>query len=374
VSATTLPASDWRQDGFNAQHTRYNQLETAVSRTNVGHLRLAFAAPNIGGSADPVIVGGVGYLANSGCPQGAAGCVQAISAVSGAIHWTVQEGQQTSAPAFAQGRIWVGLEDPQLLGLAISNGATVASPPSAQDLFYNPSAANGIVYAAGPGGQLVAINASAGTARWAVVLGGANGPPAVSADGKTLFVSSGSFVDNVTAATGAVTAAYYLNGFSPSTITVSGSILYVKGDSWDGTTWKTTLFAMSSTTGAVLWNSPTYTGTLPPATFTDPAVANGLVVVGLPGALDAFNATTGQLVWSTTEIVQAPPTVANGVVFVDQGVSLDMFNSSTGALLGRILAPAGGVFSGSPIPADGHLYISSFNGVNYTTTLEAFMP
>jgi outer membrane protein assembly factor BamB len=196
----------------------------------------------------------------------------------------------------------------------------------------------------------------------------------VSADGKTLFVSSGSFVDNVTAATGAVTAAYYLNGFSPSTITVSGSILYVKGDSWDGTTWKTTLFAMSSTTGAVLWNSPTYTGTLPPATFTDPAVANGLVVVGLPGALDAFNATTGQLVWSTTEIVQAPPTVANGVVFVDQGVSLDMFNSSTGALLGRILAPAGGVFSGSPIPADGHLYISSFNGVNYTTTLEAFMP
>jgi outer membrane protein assembly factor BamB len=315
------------------------------------------------------VVGGTAYLSSSG-----AGDVQALDAGTGSVRWTANacnQGQQTSAPAFAMGAIWVGLNDPSIVGLASGTGVTRACV-SPGDLFPTPpTAANGAVYAGGGSGEVVAVDASSGRVRWAVwppspLLAPLMNAPAVSTDGTRLFVgSSNGYVYKLAAATGAVIWAHYVDSCGESAVTVSGSNLYVSGCN---------LYALSAATGAVLWQT-THFG---PA-ISAPAVANGLVIAGAQGTyagLAAFNATTGSRVWSSNEFVQDPPTVANGVVYVDAEFSLDMFNSSTGALLGRVTTlPAGYAYQGSAIPAGGRVYLWSDRYLDGTGgRLEALRP
>ncbi|HEY2704843.1 MAG TPA: PQQ-binding-like beta-propeller repeat protein [Candidatus Dormibacteraeota bacterium] len=368
VGATSAPAGDWRQDGFDAQHTRFNNVETTLSRSNVGHLKRAMVTPVVTGSG-PVIVAGTAYLSSS-----SAGDAQAIDTVTGTVRWTVNacnQGQQTSAPAFAMGGIWVGLDDPAIVGMRSGSGATIACP-SPGDLFPTALAAAGrSVYAGGGSGEVVAVDASSGRVRWAVrphspVLGASMATPAVTIDGSALLVgSSNGYVYRLAAATGAVVWARYLDSCGESAVTVSGSLLYVSGCN---------LYALSAATGSVVWQS-THLGPV----ITAPAVANGLVIAGAAGTyagLAAFDAATGRRVWSANEFVQDPPTVANGVVYVDAEFSLDMFSSDTGALLGRVSTLSSGyAYQGSPIPVDGRVYLWSDSYLDGTgARLEAFVP
>ena len=76
--------------------------------------------------------------------------------------------------------------------------------------------------------------------------------------------------------------------------------------------------ALNAATGALLWSSPTS------EVDASPAVANGVVYVGSngtsasPGTLYALNAATGAKVWSFTGGggFFPSPAVANGVVYV----------------------------------------------------------
>ena len=356
--AATAPAANWLQMGFNAQHTGDNPLETALRRANVGHLVRAFATPTLTG-ADPIVAGGVVYLGESG-----GGFVQAIDAVTGAHRWTANAGQQTSAPVFSKTRIWVGLNDPALVGMASGSGAVVATI-LAGDLVPNLSTANGVVYTGGGGNELAAVVAATGRVLWSVRLPGASTlqAPAVSLDGASLFVSSSGYVYRVSAATGAVVWRTFVDTCGESAVTVSGSSLFVSGCNVN---------ALSAATGRMLWHSTQFGPTI-----TAPAVANGLVVAGAQGnfpGLAAFDAVTGRTVWKIGEFVQNAPTIAGGVVYVDAEFDLDMVNSSTGALLGRVTPPSSTQFTGSPVPVDGRVYITTSNLVDFSTTLQAFGP
>lgn len=358
----------WTQWGFNAQNTRNNPFETALTRSNVGHLVRAFVTPTQTGP-DPIVVSGVAYLSDSG-----SGYVQAVDARSGSVEWTTDachQGQETSAPAFSDGRLWVGLNDPSIAGIDSRSGATFACP-NPGDLFPTPfSARRGIVYAGGGEGQLVAVSASTGKVLWAVrprspLLYPSLQTPAVSFDGTTLYVgSSNGYVYKVNAGSGTVIWARYVDSCGESAVTVSGSMLYVSGCN---------VYALSAGTGTVLWHS-THFG----PSITAPAVAAGLVVAGSQGnygGLAAFDANSGRRVWLANEFVQAPATVANGVVYVDEEFNLDMFDSSTGARLGSVSTlPSGYSYLGSPIVVDGRVYICSYDYLTGShTRLEAFEP
>jgi outer membrane protein assembly factor BamB len=363
--------TNWNQEGFNAQHTGDNPFETTITRSNVGSMMRVFGTPITTGP-DPVVANGVAYLSDS-----IDGNVQAINAETGAVEWTrnaCNSGEETTAPAFAKGKVWVGLDDPGTAALS-STGAPIACVGG--DLYTSPpSTANGVMYAGGRDGIVVAINAATDAVLWQTCLqcGSGGGPdldtPAVSTDGNWLFIGSPETgdVSKLNAHTGAAVWTRYVDSCGESAVTVSGSDLFVSGCA---------VYGLSAATGKILWHS-TRIG----SSISTPAVAGGIVYVtalgNYPGTF-ALNAATGKTVWSQPDFLGLlyPPTVANGVVYVDfpEISSLVAYNSTTGAELGGVETVGVREFTGSAIVVNGRVYIVSFDfefGDSYQ--LNAYQP
>ena len=362
ASAATTSSTNWTQWGFNAQHTGDNPAETVLTRANVSHLVSVFSTRLNGTFPDPIVAGGVVYLSDSN------GVVEAINGATGAVKWRTTPacaGQVTSDPAFAGGRVWIGLEDPGVA--AISAGGNNVSCIESFLVSSPPSAAHGTVYAAGEGGEVAAINATTGEVRWSRQLPNDNGPyfedsPSLSADGSAVFVSGTNsstkgVVYKVNAATGAVIWSRTVDACASlnSTVAVSGSRLFVVSGC--------NLYGLSAATGSTIWqNTGVGSGDL--------AVAGDLVFNGAA----AFNATNGTLVWNNPTYSGSSPAVANGVVYVDAGSQIFMLNSSTGAVLGVLTPSSGTQFAGAVIPVDGHVYVCTVNQSTGVASLHAYQP
>src|SRR5579863_1313337 len=123
------------------------------------------------------------------------------------------------------------------------------------------------------------------------------------------------------------------------------------------------LYALNSSTGALLWKYATANGV-----YSSPAVANGVVYFGSQDSnFYALNATTGALLWkyTTGSAVLCSPTVANGVVYVGSyDNSLYALNASTGVLLWKYTT---GLYidASSPAVANGVVYVGSVDGSLY---------
>ena len=359
------------QVGFNAQHTGDNTFESVITPSNVGHLKRVFAT-KIATGPDPIVANGVVYLANS-----EDGNVQAIDAGSGVVDWTrdaCNTGEATTAPAFAAGKVWVGLDDPGTAALSAA-GTSVACFES--DLYTSPpSTAHGVVYAGGTDGLVVAINAASKKILWQHCLqcSPSGGPslatPAVSTDGQWLYIGSPTSGDvyKLNATTGALVWTHYVDSCGESAVAVSGSSLFVSGCA---------VYALSATTGAQLWHS-TKIG----SNISMPAVAGGLVYVTAVGNYSgtfALSASTGKTVWSEADFLGQlyPPTIANGVVYVDfpEISSLVMYDSTTGAQIGSLEEPLEREFTGSATVVNGRVYVVSFNFESDNAyKLEAYQP
>ncbi len=379
-AATTSPAN-WTQWGFNAQHSGYNPSETVLTRANVGHLVSAFSTRVNGVYADPIVAGGVVYLSDNYD-------VAAIDGATGAVEWrTGICGEDTSDPAFAQGRVWVELDDPGVAAIS-TGGKKVMCLFSGVSLGIEPpSAGDGTVYAEDDESDLAAINAATGAVRWSIGLPDDQGPysdsvdsPSLTSDGSAVFASGSNNTEaviyKVNAATGAVIWSQAIDTCGASAVAVSGSMLYVTGCG---------VYGLSAATGSIVWHETALTGDV-----SAPAVAGGLVFAAGAGATNgvaAFNATNGSLVWDDPEYQGDAPTIANGVVYVDDddytvlGIAnenalnkLVMLNSSTGALLGTLSPPSSAAaFVGAVIPVDGRVYVCTENA-NYGVSLHGYVP
>jgi outer membrane protein assembly factor BamB len=98
MEATTAFAADWRQFGFNAQHTGDNPAETTLTRSNVSHLVQAYStsvADLVG--TEPIVVGGIEYASGGG-----GSTVFAIDATTGTPVWTNFPGAAASSPVFGR--------------------------------------------------------------------------------------------------------------------------------------------------------------------------------------------------------------------------------------------------------------------------------
>jgi outer membrane protein assembly factor BamB len=108
-------------------------------------------------------------------------------------------------------------------------------------------------------------------------------------------------------------------------------------------------------------------------------VANGVVYVGSQdGNLYAFNAATGQTLWSaaTSGPIYSSPTVANGVVYIGSSpiylLNFYAFNAATGQPLWT--AGVGAWVSCSAAVANGMVYVAEFNGALYAFGLPPASP
>jgi outer membrane protein assembly factor BamB len=186
-------------------------------------------------------------------------------------------------------------------------------PGMGADGFFSPVVADGLVFVGTEAGYLVAIDADSGEDRWRFSTDGAivSEAPAI-ADGVIYVVSQDAFLYAVDAATGAERWRQHV-GSSPATLTVADGVLYVADNT----------------------------------NFTDRtylAVADGLVIINgcACGSLRAFDATTGQSLWTyspgaaglfavdaatgterwsrmTDRLVTSAPTIAGGVVYAVEG-------------------------------------------------------
>jgi outer membrane protein assembly factor BamB len=259
----------------------------------------------------------------------------------------------------------------------------------------SPAVAGGVAYIASTDGNFYAYSAKASSTNctgtppnktckplWTAPIGG-NGTAGQSSpvvSGGVVYVSAGSEL-YAFSASGSST---YCSG-SPkvckpewtastidglSTPAVYNGVVYVVGLGGG-------LNAFNASTGALLWTSPVLTGgdNYPQS----PAVAGGVVYVGLGNDLYAFSTKMGSQCsgspvtcapkWSaSTDTIgggagaAAMPAVANGFVYVQSSDSdFYAFSASTGSLLWS--APGDG-FDSSPAVADGVVY-SSANGSLY---------
>lgn len=110
---------------------------------------------------------------------------------------------------------------------------------------------------------------------------------------------------------------------------------------------------------------PLWSDSVAESIFTSAAVVNGIVYVNdFNGGMDAYNATTGTLVWKSTAasfnlFTNSSPAVANGMVYIGGNTDgkLYAFDAATGALLWTYTT-GNGIMS-SPTVAYGIVYFGS---------------
>ena len=168
-----------------------------------------------------------------------------------------------------------------------------------------PAIVNGSIYLTNEfHNNLFCLNASTGKKIWENTTGGSPLSPAV-ANGFVYTTYNGITAYN--ASTGNQLWNYQTEGNVGSNTVVFEDVVYV-------CTGK--IYAVNATTGELIWASSELTHG---STVSSPAVGDGFVIVGgYDGGVYAFNVTNGELVWKydTFRWVFSSPAIANGRVYI----------------------------------------------------------
>lgn len=311
--------------------------------------------------------------------------ISALDAATGALRWRAHISEQPLRPLFAQGAVYFAsqaLTGPTtgvsyVSALRASDGALlwrhklgdfVLSPPSDAALAW----ANGVVYLAAQA-NIYAIRASDGAQLWRATLPANTAPPAVS-DGVVYTLTwsdgPGDQLFALNASTGAIrwhSATLTGGANQPNAPLVAGGMIYA--DTGDA------LYALLVSGGALRWQAK-----LPGFSFT-PTLVNGVVYDG-NGGMNAFQATTGQLLWSVTlstppfeDITQADATGA----YVASYQSFIAFDPGNGKQRWSVtpLDNSGGAFltlAGDAIYAVAGNAVAALNTTNGATRWRATLP
>ncbi|HLY04320.1 MAG TPA: PQQ-binding-like beta-propeller repeat protein [Rhizomicrobium sp.] len=273
------------------------------------------------------------------------------------VLWSVQDDSfPFTAPAVVDGVVYSGTNafdaaTGQLLWATNSGGIS-------------PAITKGTVYIDTQNG-LCAYAAADGTNLWCAENNYLPDAPSGAAvvDGIAYFGSALGSVFAIDAATGAqLWSAPISADNAASSPAVANGAVYINGDK---------LFSFDAKTGAQLWSSSILDGT------SSPAVAGGVVYCSGRGALAAFNATTGAVLWSVSpggplSIIGDSPAVAKGVVYAGASV-VGQHGSVTGTLYalkahsGEVIwsAPVASGITSSPAVANGVVYVGSDDGTLY---------
>lgn len=123
-----------------------------------------------------------------------------------------------------------------------------------------------------------------------------------------------------------------------------------------------TLYVFDALTGEKIWGTPD--GQPVETSSTSPAVADGMVLLGVSNLLEAFDAASGRLVWrfAADSLITTSPTIADGVVYVaSQDRHAYALNARTGHRIWE--TPLPGIPATGPIAVTSDLVYVSANAV-----------
>lgn len=361
ASADTL----WRQYGFNAAHTSYNDTETALSPLTVGRLAFFWTSPvfKVPGfiSTSPTLGFDALFFATDGR-------VRALEKQSGQPRWgrLSCSGEGTVQPAFGHGIVLVGDGGGDLAGYEPATGQQVWCNDEAGSIVSAPAVADDTVFITNSK-DAVAVDQFTGRTHW-IFTGLDNlgihltGSPAI-ANGVVFVTGDGS----VFALDGITGKRIWRKKLEPpgigniSSASVANGIVYVGG--------QVGLYALSAADGHLIWK----TGLV--SVVPTPAIAEGRVFVNSEDPLFglwAFDANTGAVLWMNQMPNESSSTVtvANGVVYdvSDETGELLMFDAVQGTFLASVRDPDGKFFDdgfgAQPVVANGTVYVSTGDRVD----------
>jgi outer membrane protein assembly factor BamB len=373
-SDVRLTEVNWPQQGLNAAHTGYNAAEKSLGIGNVGTLALRWSFPTGAQITAPILIaGGVAYINSSD------GYLYAVDAATGVQIWKTQtyEGYTSNNPVIAGELVVVPClvdgnnQQNGVCALKRSNGSLAweyyldcnCLPPAGVTASLVVSGKTLLVpfYGSNLGGPyLIALDVKTGGYLWEYTYpGGNSGGPSSAAPaiaGTTVYIGQGytNSVCSLQLSNGALNWCAPTGDFGNS-VAVSKGVVYANTDSHG-------VFAFNASTGSQLWQ---YTPNAGNSSGQDdpPAIAGKTVYVagvGFSGNLYALKASSGALIYHTStgsggaQITLSSPSVANGVAYVECQSGVCAFNAETGDAL--YSSGASGSQQSSPAVVDGVLY------------------
>lgn len=261
--------------------------------------------------SSPVVVGDTVYI---GSNYG----IHALDVNSGRELWRNKtNGFVRTAPAVADGVVYVASEDKRFYAFDAKTGAVKWIYPNSTSVFSSPPVVvNNLVYAGAKDGTLYALDTGTGEPVWSELSGRS-------------IESSPAIVDGV---------------------------VYFGND-------KGTILAVDASSGKEKWHYDTSISEIKSA----PAVAYGTVFIGSnDGRLYALNATRGTVKWtySTGGNIEASPSVKDGVVYVgSKDTGFYAIDAETGKLKWRY--QAAGFIDASSAISNNAIYFGSKNNFIY---------
>jgi uncharacterized repeat protein (TIGR01451 family) len=390
ASGGQVRAADWPQWGGGAEQLGTAIGEEIVGPGNVTQLAREWDRGFAGAGATPgtpVVDGGLVFVnVDDLAPASISHRLYALDAATGTTAWSAPVSGQTTVPAGAAGRVFIGAWDfgathATVYGFDASSGAVLWSTPLDGPVSTPTVADDGCVYVAG-GSSLHVLDPNDGHKLWSAPLSQppvapfrSPFPPAVSDGIAYVWWSQAAGWPFSPASLTAIDVATHdrlwskdlgsVGSFGAGGVAAVGGAVYASAQAG--------LSAFDGRTGTFLWGSVHgNAGQRAPVVDLDAGVVIAATQNGFVYAVDAF---TGQPIWSKQQIGlrdthPAGPVVANGVVYVS-GNSSDIFASSARLVAldeddGSVLWTAGGG-GDRPAIAGGVLHRSSGNRLEALT-------
>ena len=342
----------WRQYGFNAAHTSYNDSETLLNPSNVSQLTLFWTSDTFRQEGTAPTLGFAAIFVASD------GRVHALKENNGSSRWARLScsGEGTVQPAFGDHLLLVGDGGGDLAAYDPATGRQIWCDDESGSITSAPGVTGDMVYVTN-GGDAIAVDQATGIRRWTFTpndFSPLTQTPAI-ANG-VVYVTGGSSVFALDQATGQKIWRHNLEQQPHlSAPSVANGIVYVGG---------LAVYALSTTDGHLVWRNRRAG-----VNVSTPAIAQGRVFVNAEDpqfGLWAFDAITGRFLWRSQrpDEPESTVTVANGVVYdiADNG-ELMMFEAALGTFLGSLADPDGkpfrSVFGSQPIVANGTVYVAT---------------
>jgi len=323
TSGTTQP-SGWEQYGADAEGRRCNPYEKTLGVNNVSSLHVAWSnsVENFIESS-PVVSQGVLYITSDN-PKGG---VFAYNATTGAQIWSnlfpVDQGYHFTAPAVANGRVFVAAND-SLYAFNATTGALLWIRGTSSIAQGWPVVYGSLVYFSSQAGRIFAFDQATGAVVWSGLIN--------------------------------------KNGGATTGIVVGGGLAYMNANN--------TLYAFNASNGHLVWRKVI-------EMISSPALGDGILYIDdALGLVRALNAATGQQIWEAQPAhiagnIDSSPVIAYGYVYVGVGGSVWAFNAYTGALVTKM--PTGdNQLASDPAIANGVVYVATFTTSSAATSLYAF--
>jgi outer membrane protein assembly factor BamB len=272
-----------------------------------------------------------------------------------------------SGPVMSDSLLYVTSIDGFVRAREPSTGDVVWERNLGDAYFYacSPTVANGVVYVTMAGSNnatVYALDGLTGDTLWASNYYPYSSRNVMSyADGLVFTATEGTEVVALDALTGAVEW-FYDAGASPiGGATVTGGVLYqALLDYYGGSS----LIALDDSTGALLWSQP-----LDNIAVGPPLYAQGNVYIGTYyGTMYALDAADGRVVWNHTgsQLIDFGTPAYDGaaIYYCDLGGSMFALDATDGSLIWSRNVGSGS--ASAPAYANGYLYLSSWDGNLYT--------